>query len=147
MPTLSSPVYTTLTSALRTLPFQILTGADLDGVDLKDADLTAAKIQDANLRDTRLIGANLSGTNPWKALLFPRHDNMERLAPELPSKGEITSVGDLLPICRTLWEHYLHDVRIPTNAFQIRQLEREGAEIKDVLLYFRGSPVAANRGS
>ena len=117
-----------------------LTGADLDGVDLKDADLTAAKIQDANLRDTRLIGANLSGTNPWKALLFPRHDNMERLAPELPSNGEIKSVGDLLPICRTLWEHYLHDVRIPTNAFQIRQLESEGPEIKDVLLYFRGEP-------
>lgn len=117
-----------------------LKGALLEGADLRSADLTAAKIEGADLRRASLIGTKLTGTEPWTANLYDSPDGMAKLRPNLPSQGEITSVGSLLEDCRTLREHYSHDVRIPANALQIRKLQREGPVIPEILFYFRGEP-------
>ena len=112
-----------------------LRGAHLDGVDLSDADLTAAKIAYADLRYAKLIRTNLHRTEPWTAHLYPRPDGMMRSTPELPS--QVTNVAELLEVCRILASHYRRDVRIPTNALQLRQLDR-GRIVEDITLYFRG---------
>ena len=112
-----------------------LRGAHLDGADLSDADLTAAKVQYADLRYAKLIRTNLHRTEPWTALLYPRPDGMMRSTPELPS--QVTNVAGLLEVCRILASHYRRDVRIPTNALQLRQLD-QGRTVEDITLYFRG---------
>ena len=117
-----------------------LTGALLECGDLRSADLTAAKICGADLRRTSLIGTKLTRAEPWKAHLYEIPDGMGKLRPNLPSQGEITSIGSLLEDCRTLREHYSHDVRIPANVLQIRKREREGPVIPEILFYFRGEP-------
>ena len=117
-----------------------LKGALLEGADLRYADLSATKIEDADLRRASLIGTRLTRTEPWKARLYDTPDSMARRRPNLPSQGEITSVGGLLEHCRTLREHYSNDVRIPANALEIKKLEREGSVIPEILFYFRGEP-------
>ena len=110
----------------------------LDGADLRYADLTAAEIKGADLLRASLIGTRLTRTEPWTALLYKQPDGMNKIRPNLPSQGEITSVGNLLEDCRTLREHYSHDRRIPTNALEIKKLEQEGPAIIETLFYFRG---------
>ena len=117
-----------------------LKGALLEGADLRYADLDTAKIEGAYLRRTSLIGTRLTRTEPWKARLYDTPDSMAKRHPNLPPQSEITSVGGLLEDCRTLREHYSHDVRIPGNALEIRKLKREGPVIPEVLFYFRGEP-------
>ena len=112
-----------------------LRGAYLDSADLSDADLTAARIQCANLRDAKLYRTNFHRAEPWTAHLYPRLDGMMRSTPDLPS--HVTNVAELLEVCKILSNHYRRDVRIPTNALQLRKLDR-GQIVEDITLYFRG---------
>ncbi len=118
-----------------------LRGAHLDGADLSDADLTAAEIQGADLRDAKLFRTNLHRAEPWTAHLYPRRDGMMRSAPELPS--QVSDVAELLKVCQVLSNHYRRDVRIPTNALQLRQLDR-GRIVENMTLYFRGERCSCN---
>ena len=122
------------------LRFANLKCALLDGSDLRSADLTAAEIEGADLGGASLIGTRLTGTDPWTAKLYGTANVMKRRLPNLPSQGEITSIGGLLEDCRTLREHYSHDVRIPANALESRRLEREDPVIPEIQFYFRGEP-------
>ena len=112
----------------------------LDGSDLRSADLTASNIEGADLGAASLIGTDLTRTEPWKAKLYGTPDVMKTRCPDLPSQGEITSVGNLLEDCRALREHYSHDVRIPANTLELRRIQREGHVIPEMLFYFRGEP-------
>ena len=121
-----------------------LKGALLDGADLRSAELTAAEIEGADLRRASLTGTKLTRTEPWTALLYEHPDGMNRMPPNLPSQGEIISVGNLLEDCRTLREHYSHDVRIPANPLEQRKLQREGPVIPETVFYFRGEPCSCD---
>ena len=116
----------------------------LDGADLRSADLTAAEIEGTDLHSACLAGAKLTRTEPWTALLYEHPDGMSRMPPNLPSQGEIKSVGSLLEDCSTLRKHYSHDIRIPTNALEIRKRQREGPVIPETVFYFRGEPCSCD---
>ena len=121
-----------------------LQGAQLDGADLTHANLHAANITGANLEHTVLTGTDLTGTKPWKAVLYPRMDGMDRRQPELDSHSEIGCVEHLLEVCRKIRLHYYSsdgspkDVRLPRNGWELRQYERDEPVVDNMKLYFRG---------
>lgn len=95
-----------------------LSGADLSGANLFSADLTGARLADANLTDANLTGAkiadadftyatlagtNISDTEPWTAVLYPKLPDAK---PANLSSKKISSITNLIDICRTLKEHY-----------------------------------------
>ena len=92
-----------------------LRGANLQGARLNDAHLVEADLMGANLRDgeffsTELFGANLSGTQPWKAKLYPcsngRNEQLETLESKFKS---VPDVGSLTKLGRFLAEQYPAD--------------------------------------
>ena len=95
-----------------------LSCADLQGARLNDAHLVEADLVGANLRDgegeffypTELLGANLSGTQPWKAKLYPcsngRSEQLETLRSKFKS---VSDVGSLTKLGRFLAEQYPAD--------------------------------------
>ena len=121
-----------------------LKGAQLDGADLTNANLHAAKIKGANLEYADLMGTNLTGTKPWKAVLYPPMDGMDRPPPELDGHSEIGCLENLLEVCRKIRLHYYSpdgrpkDVRLPRNGLELRRYEREGPVVENMRFYFRG---------
>ena len=117
-----------------------LTGAQLENADLNNANLYAARLQHANLRKAILVGANLSKTTFWEAQLYSSPEEMPKLQADLDGLGEIRAIEDFLKACRVVKKHYSVDVHMPSNAMQLRKLEREGPVVEETALYFRGEP-------
>ena len=121
-----------------------LKGAQLGGADLTNANLHAAKIKGANLEYAFLMGTNLTRTKPWKAVLYPPTDGMDRPPPELDGHSEISCLENLLEVCRKIRLHYYSpdgrpkDVRLPRNGLELRRYERDGPAIENMRFYFRG---------
>ena len=92
-----------------------LSGANLQGARLNDAHLVEANLSDANLRDsdsypTELLGANLSGTQPWKAKLYPCSNGRREPLKALESQFErVSDVGSLTKLGWFLAEQYPAD--------------------------------------
>lgn len=90
-----------------------LSGADLSGADLSFASLTGARLADANLTGAKiayadftyatLAGTNISGTEPWTAVLYPKLPDAK---PVNLSSKKISSITNLIDICRDLKKHY-----------------------------------------
>ena len=89
-----------------------LSGANLQGAILNHAHLVEADLNGADLRDgeeypTELYGANLSGTQLWKAKLYP---HLEKVGEELKALKsvfkDISDVESLLNLCRILSDRY-----------------------------------------
>ena len=115
-----------------------LTFAQLDGADLSGADLTAAKLKGCNLEYAKLVGTNLAKTEFWEASLYPPSNEVPKRLADLDDQGDISSIEDLLRACRKVRDHYSRPIRVPANAWQLRQLERKGSSPEDVRYYFRG---------
>ena len=81
-----------------------LTGAKLANANLTDADLSRAKIADADLTYATLVGANISDTEPWTAVLYPEPPDAKPYLPDFSPR--ISSLADLIKICRDLKKHY-----------------------------------------
>ena len=91
-----------------------LSGANLQGARLNNTHLVEANLSDANLRDsdypTELLGANLSGTQPWKAKLYPCSNGRNEPLKELQSQFKrVTDVGSLTKLGWFLDERYPAD--------------------------------------
>ena len=117
-----------------------LTGAQLENANLNNANLCAARLQLANLREATLFGTDLSKTTFWEAQLYSSPEEMPKLQADLDGLGEIRAIEDFLKACRLVKKHYSVDVHMPSNAMQLRKLEREGSVVEESVLYFRGEP-------
>ena len=86
--------------------------ANLTDADLRRAKLTNADLRDANFTRTNLLGADLtnadlSGTELWKAVLYPDFQDILPIPQQCDTvPGAIDSVGELLTTIKALREFY-----------------------------------------